>query len=257
MGLGDIGHQVGFKVPRVVDVFKVGFRFIGAGDKIAPGGYGVIGDNLEALYTDGRGGAGNDTGLDNLVLGGETEVGTAQCVLELYLVYLNVPPDDDEDQPAVGDIEHRFEGMAWGYFKETGHLFNRAGARRGYFLPGQRLTLLYLALDALGFLHVGGVFTFFAVDNLVFTVLGDDHELVGVLAADGAAVGFNLQAGQAAAGIDILIRLEHLFIAFIQPLFISVKAVEVFHGEFAYPYQAAPGAGLIAELGLDLIQHQG
>ena len=102
-----------------------------------------------------------------------------------------------------------------GYFEEIGDLLNAASARGGDLFHGQGLTAFYFALFTLRFLHIGGVVAFVAVDNLVFAALGNDHELVGVLAADGAAIGFNQQAGQAAAVVDILVRLEHLGVALV------------------------------------------
>ncbi len=98
---------------------------------------------------------------------------------------------------------------------------------------------------------------FGAVDDLVLAGLGDHHELVRVLTADGPAVGLDEQCRQPAAGIDILVGLEHPVVATGEPFFIGIKAVEVLHGELADPEQAGSGAGLVAELGLNLVEEQG
>ena len=76
---------------------------------------------------------------------------------------------------------------------------------------------------------------------------------MGALTPNGTAIGFNKEGGQATASIDILICLEHLVIALVQPFFISIKAIEVLHNELADSYQPCSRARLVPKLGLDLI----
>ena len=47
----------------------------------------------------------------------------------------------------------------------------------------------------------------------------------------------------------------HPLVITIEVVFRSVKTVRIFHREFANPDQAGPGPGLVAVLGLDLVDH--
>ena len=115
----------------------------------------------------------------------------------------------------------------------------------------------HLRLDALRLFQVGGVLALAAVDHLVLAGVRDGHELLGVLAADSAAVRLDDHGRQAASVVDPLVSLLHLLIADIQSLPVAVEAVEVHHVELPDPQQAAAGTGLIAELGLDLVEQLG
>ena len=144
-----------------------------------------------------------------------------------------------------------------GHLEKTGHLLDGAHARRGHLFDLPRGAVFDVALDADRLLHIGGVVAAGAVDNLVLAAPGDEHELVGVLAADGAAVRLDEQGRQAAALINFPVGLNHLPVAHVQPGLVGVKAVEVFHGELAHPDESAAGTRLVTELGLNLVKHQG
>ena len=81
MSLSYIRHQVSFKVSGAIDILEVGFGFIGASDKVCPRGYRIVGDDFDALYADGGGCPGDNTGFYNFSLGGEAKVNAAQSVL--------------------------------------------------------------------------------------------------------------------------------------------------------------------------------
>ncbi len=115
----------------------------------------------------------------------------------------------------------------------------------------------HLRLDALGLLQVGGVLAGAAVDDLVLAGVGDGHELVGVLAADGPAVGLHHHGRQAAAVVDSLVGPLHFLVADVQGLPVGVEAVEVHHVEFPDAEQAAARPRLVAELGLYLVEQLG
>jgi len=156
-----------------------------------------------------------------------------QGVFQFDLVYGNVTPYNHEDEFAIGDIEDGFQGAVRWYLQEARYLFDRGHTGGGYLFQRQRLTAADLAPGYLCLLYVGTVFAGGAMNNLVLTGFGNDHELVGVLTPDGTAIGLDAYCRQAAAVIDIVVGLEHLIIGDVQCLGIGVKAVKVHHVELA------------------------
>ena len=80
---------------------------------------------------------------------------------------------------------------------------------------------------------------------------------MGVLAADGPAVGLDHDRRDAAAPEDVAVGQHHALIGLVQRLGVGVEAVGVLHVELAHADQAAAGAGFVAELGLDLVYQLG
>ena len=78
------------------------------------------------------------------------------------------------------------------------------------------------------------------------------------LAAHHAGVGLDGDdLGDARPGIDALIGPVAPVVIFLEILLGGVEGVGVLHGELADPDEAAPGTGLVPELGLDLVDHEG
>ena len=105
----------------------------------------------------------------------------------------------------------------------------------------------------IGFLRVRGVAAAVAEEYLVLADIGKVHELLAILAADRAGVRLDSYRGQTAALKYVRVRLEHRVVAAVQAFPVGVEGVEIHHDELAQADQAAPGAQLIPELGLDLI----
>ena len=75
-----------------------------------------------------------------------------------------------------------------------------------------------------------------------------------VFSAYAAGVGIHDRHGESTSGEDFLVRLHHRDVAQVQGLLVGVEAIGVFHHELARSEQPGSGAGLVPELGLDLIQ---
>ena len=80
---------------------------------------------------------------------------------------------------------------------------------------------------------------------------------MGVLAADGTTVRFHGDGREAAAAVDVLVSLDHLFVADIEGILVDVHAVEVLHVELPDAHETGAGSGLVTQLGLDLVGHLG
>lgn len=101
---------------------------------------------------------------------------------------------------------------------------------------------------------VRGVVGTVAEDDVVFAGLGQNVELVGASAADGAVVGFNRAELQAQAGEHVAVRLVHAVVRDLQRRLVSVERIGVLHDEFAAAHQTEAWADFVTEFGLDLIQ---
>ena len=91
------------------------------------------------------------------------------------------------------------------------------------------------------------------MQNRVFAVLGQDHELMAGVAADRSALGLDGQVVQPATLEDAAIGGIHGLVALVQSFQGGVEAVGVLHEEFAGAQHAEPRPLFVAELGLDLI----
>jgi hypothetical protein len=79
------------------------------------------------------------------------------------------------------------------------------------------------------------------------------HELVRLSTAHHAHVGRHRDHRQAAAAEDLEVRAVDPVVLLVQPGFVPVEGVPVFHRELAHPQQAATRARVVAELELDLV----
>ena len=91
----------------------------------------------------------------------------------------------------------------------------------------------------------------------VFTGFGVDHEFLGAGAAHGAGVGVYGYELEAAAGEDAAVGVVVLLVAEVEACLVDVEGVGVLHGELADAEEAGFGAGLVAELVLDLVPDLG
>ena len=91
----------------------------------------------------------------------------------------------------------------------------------------------------------------------VFAGFGVDHELLRLRAAHGAGVGFDGEEVEAAAGEDAAVDGVVLFIGEVEASGVDIEGVGVLHEELADAQEAGFWAGLVAELGLDLIPDLG
>ena len=154
-------------------------------------------------------------------------------------------------------IHHGLAGGGGGNLQEGAQILDGLDTRGGnLFEVGD---FARVAVDDAGrSLHVGAVVALVAEHDGVLADGGQQHVLVGDLAAHHAAVGgHGHDLGHARAGVDAVVGLVALHVVFLQILLGGVEGVCVLHGELAHADQAATAAGLIAELGLNLIDHEG
>ena len=120
----------------------------------------------------------------------------------------------------------------------------------GLFLDDERLQAGMGTLD-------GGRIAAVAEQDLALSRLGQDHEFMGHVAADGPGLRLYRCGLQAAALKDPRISQMHPLIGLVQRGFVNVEAVGVLHDEFTGPHDPETGPDLVPELGLDLIEGQG
>ena len=233
---------------------------------------GRVGHLADAADAHRRRAARHQPGGPHLGVLGEAQVVAVQGVLELDFVDLQIAADGDEHRlPLVfisGHVEHGLERLGLRDVQELGQARDGLDAGGGDFLQGGfgfRLGVTptpalplrgreYRGDDRLGFFGVGDVVAARAGDDGVLAGVGGQQEFVGVLAADGAAVGLGHQHRQAAAPEDVAVRLRHVLIGGVQAGVVGVEGVGVLHVELAHPYQPGAGTGFVAELGLNLVQ---
>ena len=107
-----------------------------------------------------------------------------------------------------------------------------------------------------GALEIGGVAGSGRRDE-VFAGVGVDHELLRLGAAHGAGVGFDGDEVETAAGEDAAVDGVVLVVGEVEAGGVEIEGVGVLHEELADAEEAGAGAGLVAELGLDLVPDLG
>ena len=181
-----------------------------------------------------------------------------QAVAQLDLVHLEIAADEHDHDAVVGFllIGHGLQKSAHVLVQELRHFLD--GLHLGRRDLGERLLLAGHGLVlAVGVFHVCAVVAVRANHQIVLADGRAQHELVRHLAAHHAAVGLdrdNLR--HAAAREDALVRLVAAGIVRFEVFLAGVEGVRVLHREFAHADQTAAGAGLVAELGLNLIDHE-
>ena len=258
----NVRHDIGRPVALVVEVAHVRVRLVRAADQVGRREHRFVGDDpqrtLRRLLQPGRGGGARDEagGLD-LLVGHEPQVGAAEGVAQLGFVDVQVAADRDEDRLAVGGVEHRLQRLALGHVQEARHLIDGLDAGRGDLLQRERVFGRQHAPAVVGLLGVRRVAAAFADQDLVFADGGEVDELLAVFAADGARVRVDRDRRQPAAAEDAVVGLEDRVVAAVQARRVGIERVEVHHRELAQTDQAAAGARFVAELRLHLIDQPG
>jgi hypothetical protein len=106
-----------------------------------------------------------------------------------------------------------------------------------------------------GDLAVVGVVAVRADEEGVLPVGGEGHELHRLAAAHHADVGADLDVVEAEAGEDLVVGLALELVGGVETGVVGVQAIGVLHGELADADEAAARAGLIAPLGLEVVDH--
>ena len=108
--------------------------------------------------------------------------------------------------------------------------------------------------QALGFFDVGGVIAVRAVHDGIFTGGSNHLKLFAQVPANGTTVGPHGTVLQAKTVKNALVSIAHGLVAGLGAVAVFVEGVGILHGEFAPAHQAKPGAALIAEFGLNLVE---
>jgi hypothetical protein len=96
-----------------------------------------------------------------------------------------------------------------------------------------------------------------APDQLGLACIGKRHELDGGVAANLSHVCDDGQRLEAAALADAGIGRLHGVVGLLERGLVCVEGIAVLHDELAAPHEAEPGAHLVAELRLDLVEGDG
>ena len=182
-----------------------------------------------------------------------------QEVAQLGLVHVQVAPDEHDHEAVVGValVHDRLAGLLRPDLQERAQVLDGLAVRGGNLLQGRDFAGL-VGQQAGGRLHVGAVVAVAAQHDGVLADVGQQHVFVADLAAHHAAVGGHRHhLGHAAAGVDAVVGVVAAGVVLFQILLGGVEGVGVLHGELAHADQAAAAAGLVAELGLDLVDHEG
>ncbi len=158
---------------------------------------------------------------------------------------------------AVGQVDERFNQSRRLGLEKFANLLDGMRARRvefGKVLEDCGINRLRRRDADLGFFRVRGVTANFAVNDFVLAVLGQNHKFMRRIATDGTGLRLDGQKRQAAARENLTVCLVHFVVRFVQRFQRCVKAIGVFHNEFAGPQHAEAWPLLVAEFRLDLIQ---
>ena len=230
------------------------------------GAHHIIGGTLQLevgvdghIQTHGTGKA-QRRGRDLFHHGGRSQFhgGGVEQVLELDVVDFAVAAHQHGHGLAVHHEEHGLDHLRRSHLEHGAHFFHGVGRRRGdLFVGGAGLGAGGAVPDHFGAFHVGGIAAFGAGGDGVFAGIGQHHELVREIAADGAGVGFHGAEAQAQTLEDAAVGVVHQLVAFVGTGIAGIEGIGVLHDEFTAAHQAEAGADLVAELGLDLVQTHG
>ena len=202
----------------------------------------------------------------NLGAGGKTKsTFEAFDLARLHFVEIVITPNQQQPDGAldqfarivvvIGGQHQRFRCARQGKSEQLSHFSaGRLSRRRGLCTrhPGQRSRVQ--KGDAFRQLDVGGVVAFRAIDDRVFTGIGDHLELLRHVAADGATVSGHGTVLQAHPVEDRAVGLEHGLIAAAAGFEVAIERVGVLHRELSAPHHTESRPSLVAKLGLDVIE---
>ena len=133
----------------------------------------VVRNGAEA-QSDRGGGPGDDSCLGDFSGSGNMKVGgLAKRVAELDLVDVEVAPNDDEHELAVGDVEHGLQCLGRRYVEEVGQLIDCANAGCVDLFGRLGVLVRQRRLEEFGLLRVGGVVASRANDDRILASVGD------------------------------------------------------------------------------------
>ena len=178
---------------------------------------------------------------------------------EFRFVDFPVPSYEDYDELAVAVEERGLDGLGLFEFQKFRQLLDGVSVRRGDLFD--RLVIGFLReveYRAVAGLVRGGIAAFRvgAGKDERFAGLGQDHQFVRDLAADGAGVSDDDSGVEAGALKDLLVGLADDGVISFKVFLAGVEGIAVLHDEFAAAHDAETGPHLVAELQLDVIDRE-
>ena len=167
-----------------------------------------------------------------------------------------VAADEDEHELVrvrlVGD---GFDRLVRRNVEEVAEALNRVRAgRRDFFKRLCRFVRCRFRLQ-LRFFIARRVLALRAIRDVRLAGVSEHGEFVRVAAADRAAVGLDRTERQAHARVDLAVRIIHFLVRDHHAVRVFVERVQVFHDKLAAAHEAEARTALVAELVLDLVEH--
>lgn len=236
-------------------------RLVGTRHEIGRGGDEVVHDDDAVRYADGRGVTRDGArGANGRVRSGRQLAGL-QVIGELRLVHLHVAACHGEHERLlaadVGAEEDGLRRPRLRHVEEGGHIRDRLAVRGLDLLEREGVFLRRRGLSEGRDLTVRRVVALRARDDRVLADVDERHELVRLRSAHHARVGRDGDGRQSTAVEGPEVRAIDIRIVPIQIGLVHVEGIGVLHRELANANEPGAGARLVAELRLDLIEHEG
>ena len=249
-----------FEVPRRIDVLIVIAGLIGTGDAVWDVHSRRVDEDEERFiirFVSAHGAhvARLEAVSFQVVFRSRFDDVAADEVLDSDIIDFMVAADHAEDRLfAINGESDGFNRLFDGDVEELGQVFNSRAVRRfdEFYVFGFFCRHFQGLGDSL--FDIGCIVAFRARYDFGFSGLGQGHELVRMVAADLATVGFDRLEVQAAARKDARISIVFILIALVQAFFIDVEGIGVFHDEFTAAHEAETRADFVAVLILHLPQ---
>ena len=255
--VAQISVEIRGEVAAGIGILEVEVRGIGADNNVAQTFDGEIGNDADG-EADRPGIA--DRGARHLAdqrFIGQGEFVGAEDLGQFDLVELVIAAQQHRHRLAICDKDQALHRLARRDLEKSRDLLDGALAGGGNLLQWAGITVLRCAKGPrLRLFDIGGILAAVAGNDGVFAGVSEDHEFVGIVAADGAGIGFDGPEVEAAAREDAAVGLVHLVVGSDGAGFVDIEGVGILHDEFPAAHQPEARADLVAKLGLDLIQVQ-
>ena len=201
----------------------------------------------------------DEAGRDAALLGHQRGMDLGlQIIAQLGLVDLQIAAYEHQHIGVVliALIDDRLAGLLLPDVQKVAQILYGLFGRRVHLAQLFHLARLVFDQAGRGF-HVGAVVALIAQYDAVLADVGEQHILVRDLAAHHAGVGADRHhLGHAAAREYAVISVVAALIVGLQIGLRGMEGIRVLHRELTHADQAAAAAGLVAELGLYLIDHE-
>ncbi len=214
----------------------------------------VCHDEDACWQADGRCIPCDEAGAPNRLVSHGSEVLRLQRVLQLHVVHVEVAADGHEHRTPVGLVEDGFAGRARLDAEERRQFGNGRCSRSGNLLEWPGVAGNRRRPPKIGLFGVRRVAAALAAKDRVLADLRQVHELLAVLAPDGAGIRLDGDNGDTCPREDSQVCLEGGVVRAVEPLPVGVEAVGIHHDELAQADETAARPNLVAEFRLDLVE---